>query len=363
MLFRSYRSYTKLNDTILTPQYNDIYTNLRNQIKNALIGYYTKIINGQIATNTYNASFTSVGNAKTNSDKVAILISIKAKLDNLDTIFNTDVAEYMDQIIEPNNKGAKVGNNEISAFQNDIQQKINAQSQLLNAMIENIRDVTKKDIEELKISVADLVTQITAKINAFKGIHSTYFNQSTTDVLANLTAVGISLNVPYSNSNTKQNNEMTAIIRKLAETATKVGNETIPAQVNQNAPSQNAQQVNAPALTGNNQTQGLNTPMNLTSPFPKGTNIEWRPNNNNPKKIYTGKVGSNTMVLGTKNGKMRIPITNILSNQGFPQKQNQQILKNKVKLPGTAGINTESIVGNAVNNSPRNPTNFNQPSK
>ena len=105
----TYKLYNNLKNTLNT-QYNQIYTTLRDQIKNALIAYYTNVINAQIAANTYNTNFNSVGKAPTDSAKVAILTTIKEKLDNLDQIFNTDVAEYMDQIVEPNNKGTKIAN-------------------------------------------------------------------------------------------------------------------------------------------------------------------------------------------------------------------------------------------------------------
>lgn len=371
--YNTLKSYNKLNTITLPTQYNDIYNTLRNQIKNALIGYYTKMINDQIVANTYNANFNSVGKANTNSDKVAILISIKAKLDNLDTIFNTDVAEYMDQIIEPpNNKGAKIGNNEISAFQNDIQQKINAQSQVLNSMIQDIRNVTKKDIEDLKTSVADLVTQITNKINAFKGIHSTYFNQSSTDAIAKLTEVGISLNVPFSTSNTTQNNQMTAIIRKLAETATKVGNETIPDQVSQNAPSQNAQQVNATALTGNIRNNSSLLP-SIPADFPDGLHVGWTTDKGVKMNAF---VNGNKMVRGS-NKQLRIPLKGVRANgllqnpaQINPSVTTLTAMNNGINFDPSKNIpnskNKKSGQVNVkVNNSPRNSTNstnFNQPS-
>ena len=328
----TYKLYNNLKNTLNT-QYNQIYTTLRDQIKNALIAYYTNVINAQIAANTYNTNFNSVGKAPTDSAKVAILTTIKEKLDNLDQIFNTDVAEYMDQIVEPNNKGTKIANSEISAFQNDIQQKINAQSQILNNMIQNIREVTKKDIEELRTAVSDLVTQITDKINAFKEIHSTYFDQSSTDAITKLTEIGVSLNVPFTTSNKAQNNQMSALIRKLAEIATKVGNQNVPVvpvpvvpvvpnQVKSGMP-QNMQPINANQLVQNANApfQGTNAPINLLNssekqnltnkqPLKKGDVVTWA------SKTSFLKGSVNNIVVNNGVKKIEVSQTDIMPRQG-----------------------------------------------
>ena len=369
----TYKLYNNLKNTLNT-QYNQIYTTLRDQIKNALIAYYTNVINAQIAANTYNTNFNSVGKAPTDSAKVAILTTIKEKLDNLDQIFNTDVAEYMDQIVEPNNKGTKIANSEISAFQNDIQQKINAQSQILNNMIQNIREVTKKDIEELRTAVSDLVTQITDKINAFKEIHSTYFDQSSTDAITKLTEIGVSLNVPFTNSNKAQNNQMTALIRKLAEIATKVGNQNVPVVPNEvkSGMPQN-QNMQSEPMTPLQLVQNAkpNNTMNLPEQFAPGVHVGWETN----KGVkMNGFVNGNKMMKG-QNGKLRIPLKGVRTPNGSLQSPVQLSPSNIEITPinnnKTFNPNTNTFVPKSkktgqtnviVNNKPRNTTNAYEPS-
>jgi hypothetical protein len=68
--------------------FNNKFNELKNNLKIALIQYYTKLMNEQITKNNYNKNLKNIANSNSDKQKVEILKNMKTKLIVLQDIFN-----------------------------------------------------------------------------------------------------------------------------------------------------------------------------------------------------------------------------------------------------------------------------------
>ena len=344
-----YQVYSKLEKKF-SSDYTTQFNMLKTQIKETLIAYYTKLINQQIANNKFNKNFTDVQEATTDKAKVAILTTIKGKLDVLDNLFNT----YVSSIIENINTNQE--NASLKAYRQEIQSQINDLSEKLNASINSIRTLTQTDIKELQDTIPNLVGQIRALITKFSP-HN-YYN--TTDYLAKLNTLDISSQL--NNSGKSLGTNLNSITRQLAAIAGKIDNQQPATElIPTNAQQVNAQQVNAPALTGNAQREVTVVPMTLTAnaaPFQGASapanflNQSEKENLNKNQSLKTGDIvtwaSGKSFLKGSvnniknKNGVKQITVTQsaIMPRQG---KQQDLVWKNNSSA-GTLNITPDKLV-------------------
>lgn len=160
-----YNLHQKL-DSKITTDFNAKYTELKNNIKNALIEFYGKNINTQIINRKINKNYTSVNSATHNRDKVTILNNIQSKISELYTIYLETVRSIRENIETTEN------NSNLKTYQENISNKINTLKNVLSNKINDIKRVTSEDIVTLKTGISSLIEQIKGLITEYTTKHN-----------------------------------------------------------------------------------------------------------------------------------------------------------------------------------------------
>ena len=167
-----YNLYQKLGLKI-TNNFNAKYSELKNNIKDALIGFYGKQFNSQFNSKKINNNYLSITNETPDTKKVEILINIKTKIDDLNKFYLESV-----DIIKENIK-TKDNNSNLKTYQDKISIKIDGLYNELNKKIDNIKKVTSDDIDQLKKDVSLIIEQIRNLINTYSSKHN--FSKANTE--------------------------------------------------------------------------------------------------------------------------------------------------------------------------------------
>jgi ElaB/YqjD/DUF883 family membrane-anchored ribosome-binding protein len=274
--------FEELNDKI-EEDFTTKFFELKNNIKNALIGFYSKDFNKQISNKKINVNYESIISATRNTDKITILKNIKDKISELNAIY----LETVENIKNKMNINEK--NNNLINYQKNISIKIDKLNSDLNNKIDNIKTVSLEYITKLKGDVSLLIEQIRKLIEDYTKKHNYSNTKSTMNKLNQL--------VLENEFSTKGlNNAVNPIIQQLGNIITKVEGQGIEIGTGLNG-----------AETNNTAVSGLDT-----EKLVNGNIISWSSKKEDSGITYKGKYNiSRKETEKNVQGKPRIPVKNV----------------------------------------------------
>ena len=277
-----YNLHQKL-DSKITTDFNAKYTELKNNIKNALIEFYGKNINTQIINRKINKNYTSVNSATHNRDKVTILNNIQSKISELYTIYLETVRSIRENIETTEN------NSNLKTYQENISNKINTLKNVLSNKINDIKRVTSEDIVTLKTGISSLIEQIKGLITEYTTKHNYSNTKSTMNKLNQL--------VLENEFSTKGlNNAVNPIIQQLSSIITNVEGQTV---------------------IGTEIRTQINTPKKKTNTTPVANYSEGLGTNGAVSGLFNRKINKGSKVYYKTKPGIKYEVSEVLSNGKF----------------------------------------------